>query len=65
MQPQELITLGQNFVNENKIVLGFVGYSVIEYYFGKTDRVKENSLLEFVWARVKGLFPASKGLPPQ
>lgn len=53
----------QVFINDYKIVIGFISYSIIEYYFGKTDRVKEGSLMEFVWARVKGLFVASKGIP--
>lgn len=48
-----------------KIVLGFVAYSAMEYWFGRTDKIKEGSFMEFVWARVKGLFMASKGIPPQ
>jgi hypothetical protein len=46
-----------------KVVCAFIAYSILEYYFGKTDRVKEGSLPEFVWARVKGLFYPSKGIP--
>lgn len=45
-----------------KIVLAFVAYSFLEYYLGKTDRVAEGSVLEFTWARVKGLFSPSKGI---
>lgn len=46
-----------------QIIYGFIGYSVLEYYLGRTDKVKEGSVLEFTWARIKGLFPASKGIP--
>lgn len=46
-----------------KIVAAFVGYSAMEYWFGKTDKVKEGSFMEFVWARIKGLFSPSKGVP--
>lgn len=46
-----------------KIVLAFVAYSGMEYWFGKTDRVKEGSFMEFTWARIKGLFSPSKGVP--
>ena len=45
-----------------KIVLAFMAYSGMEYWFGKTDRVKEGSFMEFCWARIKGLFSPSKGV---
>lgn len=45
-----------------KIVVAFVAYSAMEYWFGTTDRVKENSFMEFCWARIKGLFSPSKGV---
>lgn len=48
-----------------KVVLAFIAYSAMEYWFGKTDKVEESSFMEFVWARLKGLFSPSKGLPPQ
>jgi len=45
-----------------KVVAAFVAYSAMEYWFGKTDKVKEGSFMEFVWARIKGLFSPSKGI---
>jgi type III secretory pathway component EscU len=44
-----------------KIVAGMIAYSAMEYWFGKTDKVKEGSFLEFTWARIKSVFKAFKG----
>lgn len=55
----EMIVNNSEFI---KIVGAFVAYSFLEYYLGKTDRVKEGSVLEFTWARIKGLFSPNKGI---
>ena len=33
---------------QNLIALGFVGYSGVEYWIGKTEKTKANSVLEFI-----------------
>jgi hypothetical protein len=48
-----------------KILAGYIAYAAMEYWFGKTDRVKEGSFPEFVWARVKGLFGGFSGQPKE
>lgn len=48
-----------------KVIAAFIAYSAMEYWFGKTDKTKEGSFMEFVWARVKGLFSPSKGIPDE
>ncbi len=61
----ELSPFVKNFIVDNagtiKVVVGILAYSTLEYYLGKTDKVKEGSLPEYLWARVKSIFNAFKG----
>lgn len=44
-----------------KMALPYIAYSALEYWFGKTDKVKAGSFPEFLWNGVKAvLFPQIK-----
>jgi hypothetical protein len=65
--PVDVITGGTvlDFLKNNMWILFFIGYSLLEAWFGQTNWIKEGSVLAFVWnwigRIIKKQIPSVKG----
>lgn len=65
--PVDIVTGGTvlEFLKSNMWVLIFIGYSILEAWFGQTNWIKEGSVLAFIWnwigRIIKKQIPSIKG----